>query len=157
MLNFVVIGRQFYFKLLPDNKILLWGLLLLFFGPQLYAQGNLLVAPRRLIFDGSKKYQEINLANVGTDTATYMISVMDIRMKEDGSFEQITEPDSGQNFAGKYLRFYPRKVILAPNESQVIKIQLVKTNELSTGEYRSHLYFRSEPNVRPLGMGRPGL
>src|ERR1700740_1244635 len=115
------------------------------------AQGDLLISPLRIVFEGSKKSQEINLANVGKDTASYVISVVDYRMKEDGSFEEIKVADSGQNFAGPYLRFFPRKVSLAPNEAQVVKIQLIRTNEMKPGEYRSHLYFRSVPDERPLG------
>src|SRR4051812_12766425 len=115
--------------------------MLLFSNASIWAQGDLLISPLRIVFEGSKKSQEINLANVGKDTATYVISVKDIRMNEDGSFDEITVPDSGQLFAGPYLRFFPRKVTLAPNEAQVVKIQLIKTNELTTGEYRSHLYF----------------
>jgi hypothetical protein len=55
----------------------------------------------------------------------------------------LQKPGQGQLFASPYLRFYPRNVTLAPNESQVVKVQLTKTNELQPGEYRSHLYFRS--------------
>jgi P pilus assembly chaperone PapD len=115
------------------------------------AQGNLLVTPKRIVFEGLKRSEELNLANVGTDSATYMISFIQIRMKEDGSVETITEPDSGQNFADKYLRVFPRRVTLAPNEAQTIKVQVTKTNELTPGEYRSHLYFRAVPNEKPLG------
>ncbi len=115
------------------------------------AQGDLLISPLRVVFEGSKKSQEISLANVGKDSATYAISVVDIRMKEDGGFEEITVPDSGQNFAGPYMRFFPRKVTLAPNEAQVVKIQLVKTSQMEPGEYRSHLYFRAVPDEKPLG------
>lgn len=125
---------------------------LLFFSCQTsFAQGDLLISPLRIIFEGSKKSQEINLANVGKDTAVYAISVKDFRMTENGGFEEITVPDSGQRFAGPFLRFYPRKVTLAPNEAQVVKIQLIKTNELTTGEYRSHIYFRAVPDEKPLG------
>jgi hypothetical protein len=116
-----------------------------------FAQGDLLISPLRVVFEGTKKSQVINLANVGKDTAIYVISVVDIKMRDDGTFEQVTVPDSGQNFAGKYLRFFPRRVVLAPNEAQVVKIQLVKTNELMPGEYRSHLYFRSVPEETPAG------
>lgn len=112
---------------------------------RIQAQGNLLVTPRRVVFDGKKKVQELNLANTGKDTARYVISIIDIRMKEDGSFEQITEPDSGQNFAGKQLRIFPRSVVLAPNEAQVIKVQVAKSDQLEPGEYRSHIYFRAVP------------
>jgi hypothetical protein len=72
-------------------------------------------------------------------------------MKEDGGFENITEADPGQLFADKYIRFFPRSVTLGPNESQVVKVQLTRTNELTAGEYRSHFYFRAEPKARPLG------
>jgi P pilus assembly chaperone PapD len=118
---------------------------------QIQAQGNLLVTPRRVVFDSKKKIQELNLANTGKDTARYVISIIDIRMKEDGSFEQITEPDSGQLFAGKQLRIFPRSVVLAPNEAQVIKVQVTKSEQLEPGEYRSHIYFRAVPSKKPLG------
>ena len=121
----------------------------------LYAQGNLLVMPRRVIFESSLRSQELNLANTGNDTAHYSISIIDIRMKEDGNFETISEPDSGQHFAGSYLRLFPRSVTLAPGESQVVKLQLSKSAGMAAGEYRSHLYFRALPEEKPLGTPMP--
>lgn len=116
-----------------------------------YAQGNLLVSPQRLVFEGGQRTKELNLANTGKDTARYLISMMEMRMTEYGAFEEVAQPDSGQNFASKYLRFFPRSVILAPNEAQTVKVQLTKTDQLSAGEYRSHIYFRAIPNQKPLG------
>jgi hypothetical protein len=115
------------------------------------AQGNLLITPRRVVFEGNLKTQELNLANTGKDTARYNVSIVQYRMKEDGSFEEITQPDPGQNFADKYIRFFPRSVTLAPNEAQVVKMQLTKTNLLTPGEYRSHVYFRAVPVETALG------
>ncbi len=115
------------------------------------AQGDLLLFPRRVVFDGKQKSQDLTVANTGKDTATYNISFMEIRMRDNGSVEEITVPDSGQNFASRYIRVFPRKITLAPNEGQVVKVQLVKANELAPGEYRSHLYFRSVPVEMPLG------
>ena len=115
------------------------------------AQGDLLINPKRVVFDGQKRSQEITLANIGKDTARYAVSFIQIRMKEDGNFEQITQPDSGQNFSDKYVRIFPRTVTLAPNEAQVVKVQLNQNYKLLSGEYRSHLYFRAVPNVNPLG------
>ncbi len=126
-------------------------LLILLSSSQGMAQGNLLLTPRRVVFEGTKKSQELNLANTGQDTAKYIISIIRIRMTDDGAFETITEPDSGQLFADPYLRFFPRMVALGPNEAQVVKIQLTKTGDLPTGEYRSHVYFRAVPNQKPLG------
>lgn len=74
-------------------------------------------------------------------------------MKEDGSFVNIENPDSGQMFAEPYLRIFPRKVTLAPRESQVIRLQYRRKPDMIAGEYRSRLYFRSEKNYKPLGMG----
>ena len=124
---------------------------LVLFPVNMSAQGNLLVTPKRVVFEGNKRSFDLNLANIGQDTATYAISLVQVRMKEDGSFETITTPDEGQNFADKNLRFFPRSVTLAPNEAQAVKVQLLRTNQLSPGEYRSHIYFRSVPKIRPLG------
>ena len=115
------------------------------------AQGNLLINPKRVIFDGTKRSHEISLANIGKDSATYIVSFVQNRMTDDGNFEPIVQPDSGQNFADKYLRIFPRSVTLGPNEAQVIKVQVNQFNKLQLGEYRSHLYFRAVPNIRPLG------
>jgi hypothetical protein len=117
----------------------------------LHAQGNLLITPKRLVFDSSRRTMDLNLANIGKDTAVYAISFLQVRMKEDGNFETITEPDPGQMFADKYLRFFPRTVRLGPGEAQVVKVQLQRTGELAEGEYRSHIYFRAVPKEDPLG------
>ena len=131
--------------------ILLTGLLLLMIEFNASAQGNLLLTPRRIVFEGSKKSIDLNLANIGTDTSTFAISVVQVRMTEDGGFETITEPDPGQLFADKNIRFFPRSVTLGPNESQVVKVQAIRTGELQPGEYRSHFFFRSIPKAKPLG------
>jgi len=115
------------------------------------AQGDLMIYPKRIVFEGPKRSQEINLANSGKDTARYNISVVQIRMNEDGSFEQVTQPDPGQNFADKFFRIFPRTVVLAPNEAQTVKLQLINEGDLQPGEYRSHLYIRAEEEKKPLG------
>jgi len=145
--------KQIKFLRRSRHLVIVQGLITLsvFSSVETKAQGNLLISPRRLVFDGDKKTQELNLANTGKDTAKYLISIVEIRMKEDGAFEEIKEPDPGQNFASKYLRFFPRSVTLAPNEAQTVKVQLTKANELQPGEYRSHIYFRAIPNAAPLG------
>lgn len=133
--------------------LLLAGLIIsqVFFPFNGTAQGNLLLTPRRIVFEGSARSVDLNLANVGQDTATYVISVIQIRLTEEGNFETITEPDSGQNFAGQNLRYFPRSVTLGPNETQTVKVQLVRANQLTPGEYRSHFYFRAVPKEKPLG------
>jgi hypothetical protein len=150
MKNYLLTRKQVQLittRLLP----VVFFVLTVFSSSTVMAQGDLMLFPKRIVFEGSKRSQEINLANSGKDTARYILSVVQIRMKEDGSFETITEPDPGQNFADKYFRIFPRNVVLPPNEAQTVKIQLINTGELQPGEYRSHLYVRAEEEKKPLG------
>jgi len=124
-------------------------LLGLFFTVQSFAQSSLLVIPRRVVFEGGgRRTQELNLANGGNDTARYSITIIDVRMKPDGTFEEITTPDSGQNFASGHIRIFPKHVILGPGESQSVKVQLTNVSKMAPGEYRSHIYFRALPPQR---------
>jgi hypothetical protein len=134
-------------------RLSITGLILLqvFFPLSIWAQGNLLITPRRVVFEGNKRSMDLNLANIGDDTATYAISLIEIRMTESGGFESITEPDEGQKFASPNLRYFPRTVTLGPNEAQTVKIQLIRSGTLEPGEYRSHIYFRAVPKEMPLG------
>ena len=139
---------------LPSYHLLPFITLLLMLIPgvqKVHAQGNLLITPRRVVFEGTKRSQDLNLANTGQDTAKYNVSILQYRMKEDGSFEEVTTPDAGQNFADKFIRFFPRMVTLAPMEAQVVKMQLIKADQLQPGEYRSHVYFRAVPKQTALG------
>ena len=119
---------------------------------QISAQGDLLVTPVRVIFDGNKQKEEISLVNIGNDTTTYSVSFLQYNMNEDGNFKLIEKPDSGQMFADSYLRVFPRKVTLAPRESQVVRIQIRRKPDMQCGEYRSHLYFRAEKETAPLSL-----
>lgn len=115
------------------------------------AQGDLLITPRRIVFEGNKQREEITLANTGQEAATYSVSFVQYHMTEDGTFEVITEPMPGQLFADPYLRFFPRQVTLEPGESQVVRMQLRRLPNMADGEYRSHIYFRAVPDEKPLG------
>lgn len=115
------------------------------------AQGDLLVTPSRVVFEGSTQKEVLNLVNMGNETATYSVSFVQRSMKEDGSFIEIAEPELGQNFADPYVRIFPRQVTLAPQEAQTIVLQYRRKPDMRPGEYRSHLYFRSEKNYTPRG------
>ncbi len=121
------------------------------------AQGDLLIFPKRVVFDGKKKVEKLILSNTGKDSAVYNISFIQRKMTEFGRLEAISEPDSGQYFATPYLRVYPRRVTLAPNETQTVKVQVINANNIEDGEYRSHLYFRPEKNNKPLGQQRKAV
>lgn len=127
-------------------------LITLLISSPLLAQGDLMIMPKRLVFDGTQRSQEINLANTGSDTAVYAISFVNYKMTESGNFEQVESPEEGQRFAQDFLRYFPRRVTLAPNEAQTIRVQVTRTGNLEQGEYRSHMYFRAVEKQSALGQ-----
>lgn len=83
--------------------------------------GDLLVAPTRLVLDG-RKGAEVILNNIGSDPATYRVSVEFRRMTEDGGLEDVAEPDARHRIAEEMIVYAPRRVTLAPREPQSIRI-----------------------------------
>lgn len=122
---------------------------------QLIAQGDLLITPRRVVFEGNNQHEELSLVNTGKDTTTYSISFVEKNMKDDGSFISLDKKSNQKMSAEPYLRIFPRTVTLAPGEPQVIMLQCRRTPNMVAGEYRSHLYFRSEKDYTPLGSKNP--
>ncbi len=149
------IRKSHYIKGTRAKALVICVLMLLISPVVSYAQGNLLITPRRVVFDGRTRSLNLNLANTGQDSATYSISLVQIRMTEEGGFETITEPDPDQRFADRFIRFFPRSVTLGPGEAQVVKVQVTRRSQLEEGEYRSHFYFRAEKKPTPLGEEDP--
>jgi hypothetical protein len=131
-------------------KELLLFMVIFFFSFKAEAQGNLMITPKRVVFEGNKQKEVLNLINMGSETTTYSVSFVQKSMKEDGSFVDITDSEPGQPFADPYLRIFPRQITLAPNEGQSIVLQYRRKAEMLAGEYRSHLYFRSEKDYTAL-------
>ena len=119
-----------------------------------YAQGELLIFPKRIVFKDNETKNVINLINSGEETTTYSVSFTQRRMEKDGGFTRISVPEEGQLFADSYLRIYPRQVTLLPGEAQSVMIQRRRKSNMQTGEYRSHLYFRSERDNSDISIKR---
>ena len=111
--------------------------------------GDLLVAPTRIILDG-RRGTEIVLNNMGDEPATYRISVEFRRMMADGDLEDVGEPSAQEKAAADMIVYAPRRVTLAPNQPQAIRIAARPPQGLADGEYRVHLLFRAIPPARPV-------
>jgi P pilus assembly chaperone PapD len=111
--------------------------------------GDLLVAPTRIVLNGSRG-AEIVLSNIGDDVATYRISVELRRMREDGSLEDVPTANERETTARNMIFYAPRRVTIAPNEPQTIRISARAPKGLPDGEYRAHLLFRAVPPPRPV-------
>ncbi len=134
-------------------KFILAIALLFVFEGYLKAQSDILITPHRVVFEPGERIKEISLVNTGADTARYLMSFVQYKMTEVGRLEQIAEPEEGQFFADRYVRMFPRSVVLPPNEAQLVRLQLRAPSDLEAGEYRSHLYFRSEDHRQQMETG----
>lgn len=114
------------------------------------AAGDLLVAPTRLVLDGSRG-TEVVLNNIGAEPATYRISLEIKRMTAAGGLDEIAEADAtdAEKAALAMIAFSPRRVTLPPNQPQVIRVGVRVPEGLPAGEYRAHMLFRAVPDAAP--------
>jgi hypothetical protein len=119
------------------------------------AAGDLLVAPTRVVLDGPRG-TEVFLNNIGQQTATYRISIELKRMLSSGQLEDVT-PDMAndkEKATVAMITYAPRRVTLAPNQPQAIRIGVRPPADLPNGEYRAHILFRGIPDaVAPPAAG----
>ena len=113
--------------------------------------GDLLVAPTRIILDG-RKGAEIILNNIGEEPATYRVSVEFRRMTEAGELVDVTTPSASDKTAEDMVIYSPRKITLAPNEPQSIRIAARPPQGMPDGEYRVHMLFRAIPPATPVAQ-----
>jgi P pilus assembly chaperone PapD len=110
--------------------------------------GDLLVAPTRIVLNGSRG-TEIILNNIGDDVATYRISVELRRMTPDGMLHDVEAPTASEQAAQSMILYAPRRITLAPRQPQSIRINARAPKDLPDGEYRVHLLFRAVPPPTP--------
>lgn len=111
--------------------------------------GDLLVAPTRLVLDG-RRGGEVILNNIGDEPAIYRVSVEFRRMTEDGGLEDVPQPTAEHELAREMIVYAPRRVTLAPNEPQTIRVSVRPPRGLPDGEYRAHMLFRAVPPATPV-------
>ena len=114
------------------------------------AQGDVLVAPTRVILDG-RRGTEVILSNIGAEEATYRISLELRRMTEDGSLIDVAEEsiNATETAALEMIRYAPRRISLPPGQPQSVRIAARPGADLPDGEYRVHMMFRAIPKPLP--------
>ena len=117
----------------------------------LAAQGDLLIAPTRLILDG-RQGGEVILSNIGSEEATYRVTLELRRMTPDGELEPVEDGTANvtEQAAMEMIRYAPRRVILPPGEPQAVRISARPDAELPDGEYRVHMSFAALPKVQAI-------
>lgn len=122
-----------------------------------HAQGDLLVAPTRVVINGAGN-TEVVLSNIGEKPATYRISLELRRMDESGDFADVAEAaaSDAERAALEMVRFAPRRVTLLPGQPQAVRLSVRPPEGLPDGEYRVHMGFRAIPtDTTPDGGADP--
>lgn len=110
------------------------------------AQGDLLVAPTRVVMNGGGS-AEVVLSNIGSAPATYRITVELRRMDAEGDFSDVAEESANavERAALDMIRYAPRRITLLPGQPQAVRISARPGPDLPDGEYRVHMGFRAIP------------
>lgn len=116
-------------------------------GPAGAGVGDLLVAPTRLVLNGNRG-SEVIIKNVGTETATYRVSVELRRMMPNGSLSEVKDASAEEKIAQEMIFYAPRKVTLPPNQPQSVRVSARVPGNLPDGEYRVHLLLRAIPDPK---------
>ena len=118
------------------------------------AAGDLLIAPTRVVLDG-RRGTEVILNNIGTEEATYRITLELRRMNDRGRLDDVdpVAATDKEKSAIDVIRYAPRRVTLPPNQPQSIRVGLQPTDTLPDGEYRAHMLFRAIPKAPAAGSG----
>lgn len=113
------------------------------------AQGDLLVAPTRVILDGSRG-TEVILSNIGSDEATYRIGLELRRMLDNGRLVPVERVDANgaEEAALGMIRYAPRRITLPPGQPQAVRLAARPGADLPDGEYRVHMSFKAIPRPR---------
>ncbi len=100
------------------------------------ADASLFIYPTFVVFEGNQRSAEITLTNRGDQTGTFETSWSNMTMTPEGGLMKYEgqAPWSVQS----YVRYSPRRVTLAPAESQIVKIALRRGQDVPEGEYYSH-------------------
>jgi|GEM_PF-6519506 len=102
-----------------------------------------LVNPKKVILTDSQPYGSVKFFNTSDTKFEFRISMVNMTVNDDGSYNMVQDnAEKLDYFADDMLIFSPRSIILEPRESQLIRMQFRSPNDISDGEYRSHLSIR---------------
>ncbi len=117
----------------------------------------LFLYPSEVVFENNRRSAEITLSNRGDQTGTFEMGWTHMTMTPEGGLVKYDgqPPWSVQS----HVRYSPRRVTLEPSEFQVIKIALLRGQDVPEGEYFAHfrvLTLRSEdPSAAEANAAEP--
>ena len=123
----------------------------------LNAAANITVTPQRVVLESKLRSQTLTLLNTGDVTGEFRVSISPVYINESGQYKKIAEPTEEQLKATKLFRVAPRKLILRPGESQIVRVASRKPASLAEGEYMAALTVKPSnlPDNKKTNDNRP--
>ena len=112
------------------------------------------VTLKRVVFEGAKRAEVLTVINGGSEEKTYRVGWKHFRMTPDKSLVAVPDDQLTPDIKPvvDMIRFAPRRFSVAPGSSQQVRMMLRTPAGLPDGEYRSHLWVRSEVAVEELKL-----
>ena len=111
-------------------------------GAQVGADLN--ISPKRVVFEPGERSATVYIFNQGDQPATYSVELVDRVMLPDGQIVAASDQPTGTlDSANALVQYTPRRITLAPRESQAIR---VRARPGEGGEHRTHLTVTALPS-----------
>lgn len=106
------------------------------------ANATITITPMFIVIEGRQRYGDFNLINTSDEEQTYEMGWRYFKMADEtGEYQVVDKPPTDFNIAENIV-FTPRKVTLAPRETQKVRLALrLKGEPPAPGDYRAHLEF----------------
>jgi P pilus assembly chaperone PapD len=122
------------------NKIFVLFIFLLNFSLNC-AFASLQVFPLKADLSQKNRSTSLSVRNKGSQATTYQISLVYYEQAFDGAMTKMSNPTKEMRSAHELIRYSPRRVSLAPGESQVVRLMVRTAKDLTPGDYRVHIRF----------------
>lgn len=109
------------------------------------ARADILITPTRVVFEGRDRFAHVVLANTSDSAQMYEINLVHMKMSEGSGTYQLLDEGFEAFDLSKYLVFAPKRVTLAAQSKQKVRLSLRRPDNVPDGDFHVHLKFRSIP------------
>lgn len=105
-------------------------------------EASLMLAPKRVVFDGRTRSATLAVVNTSRETRTFQLGWKMVLVDENGMPRTVPLVE-GPHSVSRMVVFSPRRVTIPGNGRQSVRLSLRRPADLPAGEYRGHLVFSS--------------
>jgi P pilus assembly chaperone PapD len=116
------------------------------------ASAQIEVAPTRVMLSMRERSREVNVINNSSNPVEVTADLGFKLIRSDSlgrlSLDTTATPEEASRSCERFLKIFPRKFILAPGSSRMVRVLIVPSDEAEEGEYWGRIIFGSTPIIR---------